>query len=1517
MKINHAIATLAVCLLPVIGNAETRCGFGWPEGGAGNFDSMALILESKSAPKSAEDVTFDYSSQCPRFLSMTSHIGTFPVYPGSATTFVDIYGTHQVHKSKVANGCDGYDISTPPTVDLDMRAVVTGAFIYCVSHTPPGAPPPTPKNKAPSPPPSCKKSDTSTPNPVFLPTGEKYLERVDWVDQGPHPLTIKRTYTSHQLSDRFESRSWVHNYSHSLDIIGRESGRPNYVRILNGSTKQIFFKEINGVWVNLNGIDSLIKTQDGWNFIDGSNDEVSVFDGQGVIRERFNRNGWKYVYEYDGRGFLSGVTNAFGRRIVFEYTDDHPDFPYSGYNLRIRSGDEILVRYERSGGQINKVIYPDGSGEVYSYEGPELLTSISDVAGNLLHSFEYDQYHRAVATSRPVGADKYTISYEPNGVTVKNPLGTSSVYTFFSMDGQATLSGSNKPKIDGSLPISNRSFDINGLIQSEIDFLNSVTKFQWDANRRLPLSTTQAYDTPDARTILTEWHPQWRLPVKVTEVDRETSYTYDAQGNALTQIIKDTSVTPAQLRAWSWTYSSSGLVATETMPNGAVSSFTYDSLGNLIQVMNALGQADIYTHDGAGRVLTHTAATGLVTAFQYDLRGRMTRVQRGDQLWGYVYGPAGQLAMATSPDGYAITYQYDAAQRLTGWSDNRGVSVIYTLDGMGNRINESVKDAQSQAAWQLARTINGLNRVESITVGDSGAGTVVSSTYGYDANGDIIRVTQTVGGASQSTTMGLDALRRVKSVTNAQNASATLVYNARDDVTQANDFKSVVTSYTRDALGNAKQDASLDSGTLTRSYDSLGLPQNITDALGRAINITRDALGRPTQITGSLGGAIRTTMLRYDLPGADYNVPGAAQASVGSLSEIQDIGVTTRYQRDLQGRITRKVQLLGSGDSRSIAYSYVPVGSNAAGQVASITYPSGKQLAHQYDATGQLTGLTWAGQPLVANLVWNPLGQPTAWEWPGFSSGPGHTQPLAEIRSYTSAGQLSGSALLNLTWDSAGRISQIQQQHMLPGIGASAQQAIITSAYTYDPTGRLTASAHSGGPNLVLPTGWSLSDTIGPNAIGYAWDANGNLTQSHYSNITPAGTATQQRVYQTTSGTNRLSGYTQTYQAPGGSAQINSVAYSYDAAGALTKKGDNHLHYGIDGRIAKTGLNADVNHAQAVTYTYNILGQRIFKSDARLSGSVGIPATQQTVYAEDGIGSTVLGQYANQRSSNSAAPAGEMDSTEVIYLPTASGPMPIAAQINGRLYAIDSDHLNTPRRLTNPQGQVAWQWLITGFGEVQPTTGAQSYVQSGGSQSYSEQITFDLRYPGQQWDEETGLAYNLHRYYDAATGRYVQSDPIGLQGGWNRFGYVGGNPLSYVDPNGLNPLAGAWAGAGAGSALGPVGTVVGGAIGAGVGAWIGWNVVGPMLIKPPENAYDPNGPKAPGKPGEAEGFKDPKGGENWVPNPNPGRGGSSWGWQDAAGDVWCPSGQGGRAHGAPHWDVQTPGGGYRNERPRR
>ena len=83
------------------------------------------------------------------------------------------------------------------------------------------------------------------------------------------------------------------------------------------------------------------------------------------------------------------------------------------------------------------------------------------------------------------------------------------------------------------------------------------------------------------------------------------------------------------------------------------------------------------------------------------------------------------------------------------------------------------------------------------------------------------------------------------------------------------------------------------------------------------------------------------------------------------------------------------------------------------------------------------------------------------------------------------------------------------------------------------------------------------------------------------------------------------------------------------------------------------------------------------------------------------------------------------------------------------------------------------------------------------------------------------------------------------------------------------------------------------------------------MAKPPKDAKDPAGAKAPGKPGGAEGFADPEAGEAWVRNPN----GKGHGWQDANGDVWVPTGHGGSAHAGPHWDVQKHDGTHVNVYP--
>ena len=148
------------------------------------------------------------------------------------------------------------------------------------------------------------------------------------------------------------------------------------------------------------------------------------------------------------------------------------------------------------------------------------------------------------------------------------------------------------------------------------------------------------------------------------------------------------------------------------------------------------------------------------------------------------------------------------------------------------------------------------------------------------------------------------------------------------------------------------------------------------------------------------------------------------------------------------------------------------------------------------------------------------------------------------------------------------------------------------------------------------------------------------------------------------------------------------------------------------------------------------------------------------------------------------------------------------------------------------------------------------------------------------------------------------------------YSFVAGNPFRYTDPRGLNPVAGPIQGAEIGAAILPGwGPVIGAEIGA-IGGYLFADRFDHLVFaKPPANAYDPNGPKAPGKPGDAEGFGEPKGGDDWVRNPN----GHGDGWRVRDGGVWVPtgpdSGSTGDAHGGPHWDVQYPGGGYENVYP--
>ncbi|WP_235430454.1 RHS repeat-associated core domain-containing protein [Xanthomonas sp. MUS 060] len=270
----------------------------------------------------------------------------------------------------------------------------------------------------------------------------------------------------------------------------------------------------------------------------------------------------------------------------------------------------------------------------------------------------------------------------------------------------------------------------------------------------------------------------------------------------------------------------------------------------------------------------------------------------------------------------------------------------------------------------------------------------------------------------------------------------------------------------------------------------------------------------------------------------------------------------------------------------------------------------------------------------------------------------------------------------------------------------------------------------------------------------------------------------------------------------------------------------------------------------------------------------------------------------------------------------------------GRTYFL-TDALGSTRLLTDTNGNAVQRYDYDPYGAT---------TQS--STSYNN----PYQYTGREHDQ-SGLYYYRARYYMAELGRFISEDPLQLAAGPNSYAYVGSNPISFIDPYGLEaviappiPYLPPWVGEIDGIlSAGPGGVIVGALWPSPMGApscEMAGNFaacINGAYNKPPKDAADPNGAKAPGKPGDAEGYCPSKKGDRWVQNPN--GSGSGWedangdvwvpsgpggvqnpngsgsGWEDANGDVWVPSGPGGSAHGGPHWDVQTPGGGYINVYP--
>jgi RHS repeat-associated protein len=462
--------------------------------------------------------------------------------------------------------------------------------------------------------------------------------------------------------------------------------------------------------------------------------------------------------------------------------------------------------------------------------------------------------------------------------------------------------------------------------------------------------------------------------------------------------------------------------------------------------------------------------------------------------------------------------------------------------------------------------------------------------------------------------------------------------------------------------------------------------------------------------------------------------------SCGNLSTATDArGAQASYSYDAANRLTQAAY-----SDETIAFTY-DAGTNGIGRLTGAS-DANHSLAWTYDTLGRVIGKgqTVGSVPLAVGYGYTnndmvklvtPSGQTLVYAYTNhqITSITVNGTTLLSGVNYFPYGPVSGwtwgnSTTASRTYDTDGKISAIAT-------------AADTINFGYDNAFRITGITDTGtGANTWIlgydPLDRLTSATTTSTTDGWTYDANGNrLTQTGTTAITFTPSTTSNQLNSTSGGLVRTYGY----DAAGNTSSYQGVSFTFNQRGRATS-------------VISTGSTTN--------YIYNALGQLIEK--------YGASPTTFLMYDEAGH---LIGEYGS---------AGALIE-ETVWM----GDVPVATlQPNGtggiNIYYIHTDQLNAPRKITQPSSNsIVWRWDTDPFGTVAPNqnpSGLGTFI-------------YNLRFPGQYYQAETGLNYNYFRDYDPQTGRYIESDPIGLGGGSDStYEYAEQSPISASDRLGLCPL---------------------------------------------------------------------------------------------------------------------------------
>ena len=1072
----------------------------------------------------------------------------------------------------------------------------------------------------------------------------------------------------------------------------------------------------------------------------------NVYDAYGRVCEQYDAVGSRptlFTYEENGvritrdRNGVESVRTFDANGMLTSFVDGNGNEKRYVYDQHYNIIEEINAlghskkTYYNSQNLPTQVIDPNGNVTRMEYDERGNLTRIiypKVAEEEAVESFAYDSANRVIRHTDLRGLiTQYT--YDSHGLLFSKKEGNRNAITYRYENGCLSF------MTDALGAVTRFAYNEYGQMVRKTDPAGGVTLYEYD-------KCGQLLKTTDANGKITEavYDGNHR---KVAAVDANgTSYTYDGnlKNTAVTlpdgNVIQYTYDGEGNLiattdQAGNWflnTYDAAGRLKFKQVSNTAAQLYEYDAADRIVKEKGPNGAEITRTYDANGNVLTETDNDGNVTENAYDARSRLVYTANARSgITRYTYSAAGDLLCETDAAGNKKQYTYDPYGNKLTFTDAKGNVTRYVYDA-NNRMIESI-DAMGN---RIAYAYNTLGQLVATT---DAKNNVVR--YGYDALGRRTTVTDVRG---NTFTTVYDAVGNAVAVLDANgNTVSETVYNCLNLPSVARDAQGHSTSYTYNEMGKMATATDAASNVQRYTYDELGRNTAVIDATQKKSSATYDELGNVLSLTGPLGG---NTQYAYDMLGrlvSQSTVSGGKLLYTyndrGLKKEFANArGQKRRYFYDELGRVTGYTCA-----EDSVTYTY-----DANGNVLTVTDKNGT-VTRTFDALNRVSSYTDTYGKTVGYL-YDEVGNLVRITYP---------DNTAVCYEY--------DANRNLTkvTDWAGRVTTYTYDKNNRVTGVVKPDGSIT-ATVYDNMQRIVSTCETT-PGGVVISGFEYTYDELSRIVEEKVLANSTKLCYTYDKLSRVLTRTVKDLSDTV-----LSTESYTYDAAGNVKTDPSASnFVYDKQNRLTMYKGKSVKYDLDGNILSVQLgNANMAFAYDSAnrlikagnseYTYNAENVRI----RNLSG------TKDNKYTYD----------TNRKLSRLLTKTTNGFTTKYVY-----GLGLIGEERINSFKTYHFDFRGSTVAITGINGNITDTFKYDTYGKQIERTGTSDVI---------------FAYNGRDGviTEPNGLIYMRARYYSPEHRRFINADvvrgEISNAVTLNRYAYANGNPVSNVDPFGLEAQRG-------------------------------------------------------------------------------------------------------------------------------